>query len=181
MPQWPFGDIGPCEVVYDYGEVGEVTLSPFLGTVALRLSDSMVDVQEEAYGDTAVDAVFSGIACELDVPLTRQEYIKLTQYVPGTTLQSGALTFSAFMGCGMYADAVEVVLKPMCDGVVEPDTLKWIQVFKAAAYRDFELTFDRSGQRVMMIKFKCFVDLTTGMGGRVFRLGIPYSESGYTP
>lgn len=176
MPKWPFGDIGPCEVVYNYGEAGELIMSPFLGTVALRLSDSMVDVQEEAYGETAVDSVFSGIACELDVPLTRQEYANLSIYVPGTTHQSECVTFSAFMGCGMYDDAVEVVIKPMCDGVAETDNKKWIQIFKAAAYRDFELTFDRSGQRVMMVKFKCFIDLTTGMNGRVFRLGIPDSE-----
>jgi len=176
MPKWPFGDIGPCEVVYNYGEASEVNLSPFLGTVALRLVDSMVDVQEEAYGDTAVDSVFSGIACELDCPLTRQEYENLAIFVPGTSLQSECLTFSAFIGCGLYEDAVELVIKPMCDGVAETDNLKWIHIFKAAPYRDFELTFDRSGQRVMMVKFKLFVDLTSGKGGRVFRLGIPTSE-----
>lgn len=176
MPRWPFGDIGPCEVVYNYGEAAAVNLSPFLGTVALRLTDSMVDVQEEAYGDSAVDSVFSGIACELDCPLTRQEYDELVLFVPGTSLQSECLTFSAFMGCGLYDDAVEVVIKPMCDGVPDINNLNWIQIFKAAPYRDFELTFDRSGQRVMMVKFKCFIDLTSGRGGRVFRMGIPTSE-----
>lgn len=170
--KWPFGDIGPCEVVYDYGGT-EVNLSPFLGTVALRLTDSMQDVQEEAYGETAVDAVFTGMACELDCPLTRQEYDKLNSIVPGTSYESGCLTFSANMGCGMYDDAVELVIKPMCDGVASINSLEWIHIFKAAPWREFELTFDRSGQRVMMLKFKCFVDLTTGMGGRVFRLGIP--------
>lgn len=172
MPKSKFGDIGPCEVVWDYGGT-PLNLSPFLGTVELRLTDSIVNVEEEAYGDTAVDAVFSGSEAMLDCPLTRQDYDNLANVLPGVELQSGSLIFSMFTGCDMYENAKEMAIKPVCDGVPTADTTKWVHIWKAYPYRDFALTFDRSGQRVIMVHFKLFPDLTSGAGGRVFRWGIP--------
>lgn len=171
MPKWPFGDIGPCEVTWDYAGT-PVILAPYLGTVEFRAADSTVDVQEEGWGDTVVDSVFSGTVCELDVPLTRQEYANLALFLPGVSLQSGALEFAPKAGCSMYDDALEMVIKPLCDNVPDTDPLTWIHIFKAYPWREFVLTFDRSGQRVMMVKFKCFPDQTSGQGGRVFRLGV---------
>lgn len=168
--RWPFGDIGPCEVTWDFGGT-PIKLAPYLGTVELRLVDSVQDVQEEGWGDTIINSVFSGSNCELDIPLTRQEYDKLADWMPGVSYQSGALTFIPKSGCDMIDDAKEMMIKPMCDNVPDTDPLSWIHIFKAAPWREFALTFDRSGQRVMLMHFKCYPDMTSGMGGRVFRLG----------
>jgi len=170
MPKWPFGDIGPCVVIWDFGGI-DLSLSPYLGTVTLRAADSVEDVQEEGWGNTPVDAVFSGTVCDLDVPLTRQTYEDLQQWLPGVSYQSGALTFAPKAGCPMYDDAKEIMIKPLCDNVVDTDPLHWIHIFKAYPWREFELGFDRSGQRVMLVHFKLFPDMTSGMGGRVFRTG----------
>jgi hypothetical protein len=170
MPKWPFGDIGPCEVTWDFAGT-PIILAPYLGTVSLRATDSVEDVQEEGWGNTPVDAVYSGTVCDLDVPLTRQEYANLKDWLPGVTYQSGALTYSPKAGCDMYENAVEMMIKPLCDNVPDPDQLSWIHIFKAHPWRETELTFDRAAQRVMMIHFKLFPDQSSGAGGRVFRLG----------
>jgi len=52
MPKLPFGDKGPVQVVWDYGGT-PLVLNPVLGTVTLRATDSVSDVQEEGWGETA--------------------------------------------------------------------------------------------------------------------------------
>lgn len=170
MPKWPFGDIGPCEVTWDFGGT-PVKLAPYLGTVTLRAADSAENVEEEGWGNTPVDAVFSGTVCELDVPLTRQEYEKLKLWLPGVEYQSGALTFFPKAGCDMYDDAKEMMIKPLCDNIPSVDALSWIHLFKAFPWREMELGFDRSSQRIMLVHFKLFPDQSSGAGGKVFRLG----------
>ena len=171
MPKWPFGDIGPCLVVWDYGG-NPVNLYPYLGTITLRIADSVENVEEEGWGSTAVDAVFSGTECQLDVPLTRQDFDDLVNWVPGLTQSGSNYIFAPKAGCSMYDDAKEMVIKPLCDNQPESDTSKWIHIFKAYPWRDVELGFDRSGQRVFLVHFKLFPDLTSGAGGRVFSVGL---------
>jgi hypothetical protein len=165
----PFGDIGPCEIVWGYGESAPINLSPFLGSVELKQTDTIKDVQEEGFGEAAVDAVFGGGQMELDVPMTRSTLQQLEAVLLGQ-LAGSVLTLNGMVGCDMYASAKAMVIKPVCDNVASTDHATWINLFKTHPYRKWALQFDRSNQRVFLVGFKIFISqdsLTFGQFGTI--------------
>lgn len=175
MPKLPIGDIGTVEIVYDYGhDSGQANhrLSPFLGAVKLRLTDAVADVQEEAYGDASVDAVFKGSVVELEVPMTRSTLEQLETVLPGVSHTTDMLKFSNKCGSSMYDVAVPLLLKPIRDGVVSTNDAEWVLIYKCYAFRTIELPFDRGTQRVHLIKFKVFPNQDSGYEGEYFQEGI---------
>lgn len=180
MPKLPLGDIGPCVVIWDYGGT-PVCLGPYLGTVSLRMTDSVSDVQEEGYGDGPVDGVFAGTVMELDIPMARNTYSELANsigYGSMGSLSGHVLTFYSMAGCDMYELAKAIIIAPVCNNVPDSDPASWIQLYKCHPWRDFELGFDRSGQRVHMCKFKIFPNLDSGYCGEMGQWGV---ASGATP
>ena len=173
MPKLPMGDIGPCEVVWDYGGT-PVNLSPFLGRVSLTGEDSVSKVFEETYGDAAVDGVFSGSVLALQIPMTRSTLAQLETALPGTDLNGGGtiLTLSNLCGGAMYENAKAIVIKPIVNRVASTDHSKWSHIYKAHPMRAFELGFDRSGQRTFVVKFMVFPSLESGQEGKFGTLGV---------
>ena len=188
MPKLPIGDIGPCVAIWNYHNVGEVDgnplcLGPYLGTTPLRFTDSVSDVQEEGYGDAPVDAVFAGSVVEFDYPMTRSTLVQLAGIIGyvdmGSLSASGkVLTLKNMAGCDMYANAKQIVIAPICNNVPDPDPNTWTLLYKCHPWRDFELTWDRAGQRVHMCKFKVFPNQDSGYCGEYGTEGM---ESGSTP
>jgi hypothetical protein len=169
MPRLPMGDLGPAEILWRYGLSNEIALAPFLGAVNLRMSDTINDIQEEAFGEAAVDAALGGAQMELDTPMTRSSLDQLEAVLLGD-LTSNVLTLKGMVGCGMYDDAAEMVIKPVCDNVPSVNQAEWIHLYKTYPYRAFELTFDRSTQRVFLVKWKIFISqesLTYGNFGTI--------------
>ena len=192
MPKLPMGDIGPCVVIWDYDmfNVGTPTcLGPYLGTVSLRMVDSVSDVQEEGYGDAPVDGVFAGTVMELDVPMARSTLDELLatigygsmgvkEYIPETApftpvADADVLKLKNMAGCAMYELAKAILIAPVCNNVPDTDESSWIMLFKCHPWRDFELTFDRSGQRIHMVKFKVFPNRDSGYCGEYGLWGLP--------
>jgi len=173
MPKLPFGDKGPVQVVWDYGGT-PLILNPVLGTVSLTTTDSVSDVQEEGWGETPVDAVFTGTVVELQVPMARSALQQLIDLLEGVESGAGPCTaiFKAKAGCAMYENAKQVVLKPLCDNEPDADTCTWILLYKCFPYRTFELGFDREGQRVHMVVFKVFVNQDSGYKGKLYQYGV---------
>lgn len=173
MPQLPFKDKGPVQVTWDYGG-SNLIINPVLGTISLRVTDGVSDVQEEGYGDAPVDAVFTGTVVELDVPMVRSDLDTLIALLAG--VESGAQAdiaiFSNKVGCAMYEDAKAIVLKPLCDNAPDADSKTWIELYKCHPYREFDLGFDREGQRVHMVKFKVFVNQDSGYEGKLYQVGV---------
>jgi len=187
MPKLPIGDISPCVIIWDYnwGWGGTpLPIGPYLGTVSLRMADSVSDVQEEGYGDAPVDAVFAGTVVELDVPMARNTLAQLAKMLGltssmGTLSGSGkVLTLRNTAGCDMYANAKAIVIAPICNNVPDPDPNTWTLLYKCHPWRDFELGWDRAGQRVHMVKFKVFPNQDSGFCGEYGTEGM---ESGSTP
>lgn len=173
MPQLPFKDKGPVQITWDYGG-SNLVINPVLGTVSFRTTDGVSDVQEEGYGDAPVDAVFTGTVVELDVPMTRSDMDTLIALLEG--VESGAqpdfAIFSNKAGCDMYENAKQIVIKPLCDNAPDSDSGTWILIYKCHPYRDFDLGFDREGQRIHMVKFKVFVNQDSGYEGKLYQVGV---------
>jgi len=165
------GDISPCEVIWNYEAPGAETaqyLSPYLGTVTLGMVDSVSDVQEEGYGDAPVDAVFAGTVITLSIPMARSTLTQLSVsigYQDMGSLSGNVLTLKNVAGCDMYANARQIIIAPVCNNAPDPDPNTWILLYKCHPYRDFELTYDRSGQRVHMVRFKVFPNQDSGYCG----------------
>jgi len=172
MPKLPIGDIGPAEVIWD--PLGTpIDLGATLGKIELKHEDSAADVQEERYGDMAVDSVFSGGAADMSITLTRSEWSILKDFLPGVSFNApNELVFSTKCGSDMYVNAKPIYLKPIKDLVISILPAEWTQVFKCYPTRAISLGFDRKEQRVMNIKFKVFPCQESGVEGKLYTLGV---------
>lgn len=172
MPQLPFKDKGPVEVTWDYGGT-PLIITPYLGTITLRTMDTISEVQEEGYGETPVDAVFTGTRVELEIPMARHTLITLETLLEGVDSGAGDITiFAAKSGCDMVSNAKQIVIKPTCDNIASVTQTEWVLLYKCHPWREFELPFDREGQRVHMVKFLVFVNLDSGYEGRLYQYGV---------
>lgn len=182
MPKLPMGDIGPCVIIWDY-EGTPICLGPYLGTVALRGADTISDVQEEGYGDATVDGVSAGTVLELDVPMARSLLHHLANtigYENMGSLTGNVLTLRNWAGCSMYENAKQIIIAPVCNNVADTDPHSWILLYKAHPWRDFELTYDRSGQRIHMCKFKIFPNQDSGYCGEYGTWGLASGATAIT-
>ncbi|MCJ7828581.1 MAG: hypothetical protein MUP81_02440 [Dehalococcoidia bacterium] len=164
MPALQIKDMGPCEIVWGYGELWALTLGPFLGATTYKGETSVVDIQEEGYGEAAVDAITTGTVATLELRMTRSTLDQLDEVF--NPVLTGIVTDSRGdymvmrnnITCEMYDVAASVVIKPICDNVVSADPLEWVQIYKAFPVPGWELTWDRATQRVFPITFKIFVN-----------------------
>jgi len=172
MPQLPFKDKGPVQLTWDYGD-SNLVINPVLGTVSLTTVDSVSDVQEERYGETPVDAVFTGTVVELAVPMTRSTLTQLISLLEG--VESGGADVAIFKvksGCDMYSSSKQILIQPLCDNVPDADLTHAILLYKCFPYRDFDLGFNREDQRVHMVRFKVFPNQESGYEGKYYQYGV---------
>lgn len=177
MPKFPLGDITPCVVIWDYGVGGgfvNLRLDPVKGLVKLPIEDQAADVEEESFGDAAVDSVFRGTKCgPFEVPMTRSTLAQLDGVLPGTTLlTANEVVFWNKCGSAMAEQAKAICVKPVRDGVVSTVKTEWALIYKAFPMRALEVPWDRATQKVFLVKFKVFPRLDSGYEGRFFQLGI---------
>lgn len=159
MPKLPIGDIGPCEVTWDYDGDNPIVITPHLGKVSLRMADAVTDVHIDGQGVAPIESFFEGATMEFEVPMVRSTLTQLANtigYRGLGTLVGNVLTMHNVAGIEMVAHAKQIVIKPICNGVPDTESHHWILLYKCHPYRDFELGYDRSGQRVHLVKFKVF-------------------------
>ena len=182
MPALQIKDMGPCEIIWGYGESGAITLGPFLGATTYKGETKVTDIQEEGYGEAAVDAITTGTVATLELKMTRSTLDQLDQVFNPVT--SGIVTVSGGeymimknnITCEMYAVAKAVVIKPICDTVASIDPLEWVEIYKAFPVPGWELTWDRSTQRVFPVTFKVFVSQESGQEGEFGTMGMDPSS-----
>lgn len=178
MPKLPFGDIGPCEVWfgYDYPSEGmPIVITPYLGKVTLRITDAVTDIHEEGKGVAPIDSFFEGTIVELEIPMTRSTLDQLALtigYQLMGSLAGNVLTLDNIAGVEMYKVAHTIVIKPLCNNVADDNPNHWIVLNKCHPYRDIELGFDRSGQRIHLVKFKVFPARESGYEGAYLQEGM---------
>ena len=175
MPKLPFGDMGPAEIIWDYGESGAMLLGTTLGGVKLTLDTEVKDVLEDQAGAAAVDAIYTGSTCTLECIFTRSTLEQLEVLLRSTIRDGQVLPIENQIGCDMYDDAKAIVIKPLCGNVVSTDPAEWIHLFHCFPIPALDLPFDVDTQRTFPITFKVFVSQESGYEGEFGTLGM---ESG---
>jgi hypothetical protein len=183
MPALPIKDMGPCEIVWGYGESGAMNLGPFLGASTYKGETHVADILEERYGDAAVDAIMIGTVATLELRMTRSTLDQLNEVLnAGGILGTPPYEYLKLknqLGCEMYDIAKSVVIKPICEGVVSTDPSEWVEIYKAFPVPGWELTWDKATQRVFPILFKIFVSQESGFEGEFGTLGMPSGSTEY--
>lgn len=180
MPSLPIKDMGPCEIVWNYGESAALTLGPFLGATLFKGETHVSDIFEERHGDAPVDAIMIGTVASLELRMTRSTLDQLAAVLNTTVQTSGDHEYIKLenqLGCEMYDIAKRLVIKPICDNQVSTDPSEWVEIYRAYPVPGWELTWDKSTQRVFPITFKVFVSQESGEEGEFGTIGM---ESGST-
>lgn len=172
MPKLPFGDKGPCEVIWNYGESGAMLLGSTLGGVTLNMETEVSDINEDQEGTAAVDAIHTGSTVTLEATFTRSSLEQIAEML-NTAVEDGQIVpIENQIGCDMYDEAKAIVLKPLCGNVVSDDPAEWIHLYRCYPIPGFELPFDVDTQRTIPITFKVFVSQESGETGRFGTLGM---------
>jgi hypothetical protein len=103
--------------------------------------------------------------------MTRSTLAKLEAVLPGHSLSGVALLGKNTVGCDMYADAKEMIICPICDGVVGAKS-SWVRIFAAKAYNAWAIGWARDGQRVFLAKFLIFPNQDSGHWGEFYTIGV---------
>lgn len=179
MPKAPYGDVGPVDIIFDYGGGSEMTIRPIHGTVSFSHEETIADVHEEAYGDAPVDGVFAGAVTELEVPMTRTQWDTLDTLLEATSLDAGAaggggdiIYFSNAVGQAMYENAVQLLIRPIVNNVPSTNRDEWILIYKVHAYKAWAIEFEHTTQRVIVANFKIFPSQESGDVGKWFQFGV---------
>jgi len=163
MVMGPLRDKGPCEVWYG---ATPALLGPYFESVSWRTSSTSSDVGESSHGTTPVDTIITGYGpTEVIVPFTRISLANLAIVIPGaSTSGSGFKAIpSVEVGRSEYDNSHTLILKPIVDGVPDPNNGHWWYADHAYPNVDMEVVYDGEGQRVFNTIFKCFPDATTGI------------------
>jgi len=177
MGALPIKDGGPCEIVYGYGESGAIDLGPFLGATSYKGETGVTDILEERYGDAPVDGFMIGTVATLELQMTRSTYLQLNEVLNAAYTTGQVFRLRNQLGCEMYADAKQIVIKPICDNEVSTDPAEWTHIYHCFPLPGWDLAWSKSDQRVFPIKFKIFVSQESGWEGDFGTLGM---ESGST-
>lgn len=173
----PFGDMGPCEIVWGYGESGAAYLGKFLGGMKVTKTTNVSKVHEEQRGDAAVNAVYTGSELSVEIPLTRLTREQIATVLMTDLDENGNIPIKNQVGCDLYSQAKAMVIKPICGDEVSEDPSEWILLYKTVPQPGLDLTFDRSTQRTLPTTFLVFISQESGEEGVFGTLGM---ESGST-
>lgn len=166
---FPFGDLGPCAVVWD-PDGDNLELNPTFGGVTFTDDPKFKEIREDGYGETPVDATFMGRETKLVVPMTRSSLTQLAAVIPSSTKGASNLVVATSCGTQMFADAKEVIVKPMIDNVPSATPAEWLHIFRAYPIAKSDFKYG-DAQRTCEVTFLCFPDDTTGNVGDMWRIG----------
>lgn len=165
----PTRDLGACQILFKGVDLGRT-----MGGVRFRFTETDAPVREDQMGSDPVDDINVGSTCSVEVPLTRMQTAKIAALLAGASgddTSGETMTVKQSVGVSRYARAGELVLKPLNGTAADPDTDKWLHVFKASPQADIELVYDATTQRVYKMTFKGYPDQTSGMNSRIWRIG----------
>ena len=151
-------DVGSCTATF-----GGTALGKSKGGVKATVSSETTEIETDQ--DLAiVDEIITKVGIEIEYPMTAVYFETLQMCLPGSTLITDATTptkqqivVDGSAGGSLLDYAKELVITPTSGKAIGKLTL-----FKAAPVPNLELSYEKGGQRVYSVKFKGYVDSTTG-------------------
>lgn len=162
----PIGDLGPCQVSW-----GGTDLGPTLGGVVFKEEVHSVDIKEDGHGDTPVDAVFTGRIDTIECKFTRSTLAQMEAMITGSVAGANNLTVVNTVGDQMFANALELILKPLVNNVASVTNTEWLHVHRTYPVAAVEFGYDNSGQRIINVTFRAFPDDYSTRVGEIWRMG----------
>lgn len=162
----PIGDLGPCQVLWGGEDLGAT-----LGGVTFKEEVTSVDIKEDGHGETPVDAVFTGRKVTIECKFTRSSLEQLEAMITGSVAGATNLKVVNTVGDQMFANAEELILKPLVNNVASATATEWLHVHKTYPVAAVEFGYDNSGQRIINVTFRAFPDDASGQVGEIWRMG----------
>ena len=156
--QSPIKDLGPCAVVWS-DTPADAPIGETLGDTIFKYSSDYVEIKEDRYGNTAVDGIFTGSSCSVEVPFTRLSLAELAVALPGAPgsgTTGSQIMIKDLTGQPMYENALTLTLKPIIATETSTDSTEWLTIFRAHPLADMEITFNVEGQRVYKVTYMGF-------------------------
>ena len=157
----PNKDLGPCVVVWDGRSVdgAPVVFTKSFGGVFFRYEELRAPINRDQAGLTDVDEVTTGVVNpELEVPLTQTEIEKLELCFANTDVVATTMRVRNPVGEAIYPYTRQVIVKPIMNGIVQTVQAEWLFIHRAFPRVTMEQAYDNSGQRVVKVLFKGFLD-----------------------
>lgn len=172
MPQLPILDKGPAEVVWNYGESGATYLGRTLGGVRLGYTTEKSDINEDQAGIAAVDAIFTGSEAVLECIFARSTREQIAIMLNSEVVDGQIIPLLNQVGCDLYDQAREIVIKPMCNNVASVDPAEWIHLYHCFPLPALDLMFDVDTQRTLPITFAVFMSQESGFENEFGTIGM---------
>lgn len=160
-------EMGPCNVKFKTVDLGLTK-----GGVEVDFSTDVANVNADQFGDSVIDQYIKGRAIKVKVPMAERDLTKFATVFPGSTLVTNGLNkklvIKSAVGTSLRALAGVLVLHPSALAAI--DLSKDLVVPIAMSKGDMSYAYKHDDQRVYMLEFEGFTDLTTG---DLFVLGDP--------
>ena len=160
-------EMGPCTVTFKGSDLGLTK-----GGVEVEFSTEVANINADQFGDTILDQVIKGRAIKVKVPMAERDLAKFAAVFPGSTLVTNGLNkkivFSASVGTSLRALAGILILHPKSVPVI--DLSRDLTIPLAMSKGDMSFSFKHDDQRVYMLEFEGYANLTDG---QLFTLGDP--------
>lgn len=161
-------EMGACNVSFKGTDLGLTK-----GGVEVEFATEVANVNADQFGDSVIDQYIKGRSIKVKVPMAERDLTKFAAVFPGSTLVTGTggakkLVVDSAVGTSLRALAGTLILHP--SAVLATDKSKDLVVPLAMSKGDMSFAFKHDDQRVYMLEFEGYTDLTNG---DLFVLGDP--------
>jgi hypothetical protein len=152
-----WADIGAVEITY------KAAVQPdTFGGARYKLGIETAPSLRDKHGSHPVDEIVIGTPVDFETDLAVGTLEQLADLMPGTTLGTGtvkkSLKFKSAVGYSLKANAGELIMKPIVDGVPTTDQSLWIKAPKAHPKINADIVRDNKTQSSYKVQWVTFPD-----------------------
>jgi len=142
--------LGPVQITIGGNDMGKTE-----GGVTVALTESSVPLHTDQDGETPVDEIITGTSITVTGNLAENTLDNIATLAKTSVVsdasdpQKQKVEVGANVGYSLFANAVEVVLKPYDGGVVSTNANDWLTIPKAGIKFNGNLQYDLKTQRVI--------------------------------